>query len=101
MKISVNDQELYTLTDIQKKVIQNDIPSDIFDEDMKRRLLWILYDEKYKKCMDRLRKEWEPKLKEQGAKSIPTDDDEFAALVFAHPAYKDRSAREEEARAKS
>ncbi len=94
MKISVNDEEIYTLTETQKKVIQNDIPSDIFEEDMKRRLRWVLVDEKYSRCMERLRKEWEPKFKSDGAKSIPTDDDEFAQMVFAHPNYKDRLARE-------
>ena len=94
MKISVNDQEIYTLSEIQKKVIQNDIPSEIFEEDMKRRLKWVLVDEKYRKCMERLRREWEPRFKAEGAQSLPTDDDEFANLVFAHPEYKNRSQRE-------
>jgi len=98
MKISVNDQELFTLSEVQKKVIQNDILSEIFEEDMKRRLKWVLLDEKYRKCMERLRKEWEPKLKEMGAKSLPTDDDEFAQLVFAKAEYKNRSQREAEAK---
>ena len=94
MKVSVNDIELFTLSEIQKKVIQNDIPSEIFEEDMKRRLKWVIIDEKYSKCMARLRKEWEPKLKAQGAASITTNDDEFASLVFNHPDYKSRSARD-------
>lgn len=93
MKISVNDREIFTLTDIQKRVIQNDIPSEIFEEDMQRRLQWILVDEKYAKCMQRLRKEWEPKLKADGFKMLPTDDDAFAQMVFDHSDYKDRSAR--------
>lgn len=94
MKISVNDQEVFTLSEVQKKVIQNDIPSEIFDEDMKRRLRWVLLDEKYRKCMERLRKEWEPKLKANGVAMIPTDDDAFAEMVFSRPEYKNRSQRE-------
>lgn len=96
MKISVNDVELFSLSEVQKQVIKNDIQAEIFDEDMCRRLQYILMH-KYERCFERLRKEWEPKLIAAGAKSLPTDKDEFAALCFAHPQYKDRSARELEA----
>lgn len=94
MKISVNDVELYTLTETQKKIIQNDIPSEIFEEDMKRRLRWVLLDEKVKKCAERLRKEWEPKLLQRGVKQVPLDNEAFAELVFSQRDYKNRSQRE-------
>lgn len=93
MKVSVNDQELFTLSDTQKKVIMNDIPSDIFDADMNRRLQWILMH-KYEECFKALKAEWDPKLAANGIKMIPTDPDEYAQLVFAQPNYKDRLARE-------
>lgn len=89
MKISVDDKELYTLTDVQKKVIMNDIPSDIFEDDMKRRLQYILMH-KYERCFGRLKQEWDVKLKDNGIKMIPTDADEYAKLVFSQPNYKDR-----------
>lgn len=92
MKISVDDKELFTLSETQKKVIQNDIPSDIFCEDMCRRLQYILMH-KYERCFERLKKEWEPKLAASGAKSIPCNCDEFAQMVFDHPDYKNRSER--------
>ena len=38
MKISVNDTELFTLSNIQKQVIENDIPSKLLQEDLERRL---------------------------------------------------------------
>lgn len=98
MKISVNDQEIFTLSDIQKKVIQNDIPLEIFEDDMKRRLKWILFEEKYARCFDRLKKEWEPKLAAKGIESLPTNPDAFAALVFSQPEYKNRSDRDKEAK---
>jgi hypothetical protein len=94
MKISVDDQEVFTLTEIQKKVIQNDIPSEAFEEDMKRRIRWVLIEEKYTRCMDRLRKEWEPKFKAEGVPALPTDDDAFAVMVFSHRDYKNRSQRD-------
>ena len=93
MKVSVNDVELFSLNETQKNVIKNDIHADEFEADMCRRLCYVL-THKYEQSFDRLKKEWEPKLAASGAKSIPTDKDEFANLVFAHPEYKDRAARE-------
>jgi len=93
MKISVDDQECFTLSETQKKVIQNDIPSDIFEDDMKRRLHYIL-THKYERCFERLKKEWDEKLPTLGVKSIPTDKDEFAELIFQQAEYKNRSQRD-------
>ena len=93
MKISVNDVELFSLTETQKKVLKNEIPSDIFEEDMKRRLEWVL-SHKYEQCFKKFKNEWDPKLEAAGVESIPTNKDAYAELVFAQPTYKDRSARE-------
>lgn len=93
MKISVNDQELFTLSDIQKQVIKHEIHSDIFDEDMKRRLHWVL-NHKYDVCFENFKKEWDPKLAANGVKMMPTDADEYAQLVFSQPNYQDRAARD-------
>lgn len=95
MKISVNDSELFTLTETQKKIICNDIPAGIFEEDMKRRLQWVLMH-KYEQCFKRLYDEWVPKLSVNGVEMIPTDKEAFASLVFEQPDYKDRSARDAE-----
>lgn len=95
MKISVNEQELFTLSETQKKVIQNDISEDIFEEDMKRRLQWVL-THKYEECFKRLKEEWDSKLAANGVKMISTDPEEYAELVFTQPNYKNRSARESE-----
>ena len=99
MKVKVDNQDLFELTDIQKKVIKNDIASEIFEEDMKRRLFYII-NHKYNRCFERLKKEWEPKLAAKGLESIPTDKDAFAELVFSQPEYEDRSAREAKAKLK-
>lgn len=93
MKISVDDLELFVLSEVQKNVIKNDIHEDEFDEDMKRRLKYILMH-KYEQCHKRLKEEWEPKLRSLGVKSIPTDDQEFAEVVFACAEYKNRKQRE-------
>lgn len=93
MKISVDDKELFTLTETQKKVIQSDIHEDVFNDDMCRRLMYIL-NHKYEQCFKRLKAEWEPKLKSAGAKYIPTDNDELAEMIFTHPEYKNRKQRD-------
>ncbi len=93
MKVSVDGVDLFELTDIQKKVIANDIQDEIFDADMKRRLQWIL-THKYDQCFLRLKQEWDVKLQQNGVKMIPMDPDAYAALVFAQPNYQNRSARD-------
>lgn len=95
MKISVDDKELFTLSDTQKRVICNDISADIFDDDMKRRLQWIL-NHKYERCLERLKAEWMPKL-EQRVASVPTSPDALAKLIFSQPDYKCRKTRDAEA----
>lgn len=95
MKISVDDNELYRLSETQKKVIQNDILSEIFAEDMKRRLHWIL-THKYEECFKRLKHEWEPKLKERGIEMFPSDPEKFAELVFSQDDYKNCSQKQKE-----
>ncbi len=97
MKISVDGQELFALSEVQQKVIKNDIHGDIFDSDMKRRLQYIL-THKYERCFDRLKQEWMPKLKDR-VSSIPTDDEALASLIFSQPDYKCRKTRDCEAQA--
>ncbi len=93
MKISVDNKDLFTLSETQKKVIKDYLHEDIFEDDMRRRLHWVLthlHDEAFK----RLKAEWEPKLLANGVKSFPADPEEFAELVFKQPQYKNRKQRE-------
>lgn len=95
MKISVNDIELFTLSEIQKNVIKNDVSSVVFDDDMKQRLVWVL-SHKYNQCFKRLKAEWDPKLEARGIESIPTNKDAYAELVFSQDDYKDKATRDSE-----
>lgn len=92
MKVSVNDQHIFTLNETQKKVIKHDIHEDEFDADMKRRLQYILMH-KYERCFERLKLQWMPILA-QRMSSIPTDPDALAELIFSQPDYQNRSQRE-------
>lgn len=91
MKFSINDKEILTLSETQIKVLKNDILN--FEEDMERRVTYII-THKYEACLKRLRAEWEPKLKDNGLKYIPTDNDELSELIFSQPNYQDREARD-------
>lgn len=93
MKVSVDGQNLFELTETQKKVIKNDIHADVFDEDMKRRLHYIL-THKYEQCFKRLKAEWDQKLIENSVESVPTCPDKYANLVFSQSNYKCRKGRE-------
>jgi hypothetical protein len=100
MKVSVNEQELYTLSDLQKLVIKDYIHDDVFEDDMKRRLHWILHH-LYDQAFLQLKSVWDIKLVENGVKMVPTEKDEYAKLVFSQPNYKDRAARDLEAQAEA
>lgn len=106
MKISINDVEVFTLTQTQKKIMKNDINDDVFDNIVKNCLIWVLIDEKVKRGMVRLRKEWVEggKLAANGVTSIPIDDMLLADLIFSQDntkpfPYKSRKARDNEAAA--
>jgi hypothetical protein len=93
MKISVDKKECFSLTDTQKQVIMNDIHEDEFESDMKRRLQYVLMH-KYEQCFDRLKKEWDVKLQSR-VKSVPTNPEAYAQLVFSQSDYKCRKMRDE------
>jgi hypothetical protein len=93
MKIMVNDKLVVSLNETQERVIKDEIPDEIFEDDMSRRVEWVI-SHKRQNCFKRLKDFWEPKLKAAGVKYIPTDDDEFAQLVFSQPDYASRSQRE-------
>jgi hypothetical protein len=97
MKISINDVELMTFSETKKSVIKNDIHADEFDSDIARRLKYVI-EHKYEQCFMRLKKEWDPILVANGVKMVPTDQDEYASLVFAQPNYKDRKSRDIESK---
>lgn len=100
MKISVNGDLLFELSDHHKMVLANDIDASILEEDLKRRIEYIVMH-KYEQCLKRFRAEWEPKLRSEGAESIPCDDAKFCAMVCARSDYKSRAQREEELQKRS
>lgn len=93
MKVKVNEVELFEIDETTKRVICHDIHEDDFERDMKRRLEWIVRH-KYERCLERLKKEWIPKLQQAGIQQLPLDNAELVTLITSQPEYKDRKARE-------
>jgi hypothetical protein len=92
MKISMNDKELFTLNETQKKVLMDEICCHDLESDIARRIEWVVMH-KYNEIFKRLKSEWEPKLKAAGIRSFPADPDEFAELVLKQKGYQNRSLR--------
>lgn len=95
MKYERNGTTVVELNDVKQKVIQNDIHEDKFEADMDRRVRYVI-QHKYERCFERLKKEWEPKLKSKGIEAIPLDNDAFAELVFSQDDFKPRKQKESE-----
>jgi hypothetical protein len=92
MKISVDGKELFTLNETKKKVIQNDVLKEKLEGTLKGLIVHVL-EHKFKKCFERLKAEWEPKLIQSGEKEVFLDKEKFAKQVFKHPDYKSRSQK--------
>lgn len=87
--------------EMHKERYANMQDAEIVSEEEKEnteRMAWIL-KHKFERCMERLRNEWTPRLAAKGLTEVPSDDQEFANLVFSQPDYKDREKRDAEAEA--
>lgn len=88
MKISVNDEVLFELSPTELQVIGNDIgPEEMVIADLKRRLEWVVAH-KHAQCLERLKNQYVPILKQRGEKSMPLDDEMMADLIFSLPEYQ-------------
>lgn len=93
MKISVNNRELFEVSEMQKKVLCDYMCSDILENDLNRRLKWVLMH-LYQEAFKQFKVRGDKILEQNNVKSVPLDKDEYTALVIAQPNYKDRKARD-------
>ncbi len=92
--VKVDDQDCFEISDVTKKLLKSCVAKNCCCVEWAKERIQFVLMHKYERCMDRLRREWEPKLISEGVKEFPVDDDSFAELVFKHPEYKNRSDRE-------
>lgn len=83
MKISIDYEDLFILSETQKKVIRNDIHDEIFESDMKRRLEYIV-NHPVERFLDKNSKQAYDFLKSKKIKEVPLNKMELADLVFEH-----------------
>lgn len=95
MQISIDNQNLLTISDDEKLIMSFCYRADQIDDLIKQRLSWII-NELCTQTFNLMKKEWEQKLIERGVQSLPTDKVVFAQLVFSQPDYKDRATRDAE-----
>ena len=97
MKIIYNGNEVYELSETQKKVIRNDIPSEKFDSDMTRRCKYWL-EVPSEKDANKNKDKYKENLQKNGKTSVPTDSLKLAvsnAEEFPCPCgYSDIEARQ-------
>lgn len=88
MEIKFNGKTLMSLRDIDKKVIQNDIPTEIFAEDMLRRCKYWL-ESPVEKYVHRNRNVLREKLKQKGHLEEPINPHDLIGMYAdAYPCVK-------------
>lgn len=96
MKFKFFEETIYEVQDWERKVLEHDLMSEGLEEDMKRRVGYII-SHKIEQCYKRFKEEWEEKLKADPAvKSIPLHPKDFVLMVTARSDYKNRSQKEKE-----
>ena len=91
-----NHTKTITLTDLQQKILSNDLYNDTDNKGLDD---WIqaAVDGKISNCWKRMQREWTTKLMEDDSftDAIPSNQADFVALVTARSDYKNRKARDD------
>ena len=91
-----NHTKTITLTDLQQKILSNDLYNDTDNKGLDD---WIqaAVDGKISNCWKRMQREWTQKLMDDDSftDSIPSNQADFVALVTARSDYKNRKARDD------
>lgn len=94
MKVKVDDEIILEIKEWHLKLLKNDIYEEILEDDIKRRIKWII-EHKLERCFGRFQEEWLEKLRNDSSiNSIPTSKEDFVNLVTARKDYKNRSQKE-------
>tara|TARA_Y100001937_G_scaffold84081_1_gene113761 strand:+ start:480 stop:782 length:303 start_codon:yes stop_codon:yes gene_type:complete len=83
-----------TLTDLQQKILSNDLYNDTDNAGIDK---WIqdAVDGKINNCWKRMRQEWTQKLMDDDSftDSIPSNQEDFVTLVTSRSDYQNRKSR--------
>ena len=92
-----NHTKTITLTDLQQKILSNDLYNDVSDNAGIDAWLDGAITGKINNCWKRMQREWTDKLMNDSSftDSIPSNKADFVTLVTSRSDYKDRKARDE------
>ncbi len=93
-----NHTKTITLTDVQQKILSNDLYNDISDNAGIDAWVDDAIAGKINNCWKRFQQEWTSRLMadESFTDGIPSNKDDFVALVTARSDYKTRKQRDDE-----
>jgi hypothetical protein len=92
-----NHEKKITLTDLQQKILSNDLYNDVSDNGGVNAWIDGAINGKLNNCWKRMQQEWTTKLMndESFTDSIPSNQADFVALVIARDDYKTRKERDD------
>jgi len=93
-----NHTKTITLTDVQQKILSNDLYNDTDNVGIDAWLQEAI-NGKINNCWKRFQTQWTTKLMEDDSftDAIPSNQEDFVALVTARSDYKNRKARDDAA----
>lgn len=92
MKLKIDDCEIFSISEQEKKVIEDYYLFEDFDKEIKERINFVFLDI-YNRCLSQLRKDWEEKLISRGHEMLPVRLEAFAKLVFSQADYRNKKQR--------
>ena len=92
-----NHEKKITLTDLQQKILSNDLYNDVSDNAGVDAWIDAAITGKLNNCWKRMQTEWTTKLMNDSnfTDSIPSNQADFVALVIARDDYKTRKERDD------
>ena len=92
-----NHTKTVTLTDLQQKILSNDLYNDVSDNAGLDAWIQGAVDGKINNCWKRFQSEWTTKLMNDDSftDSIPSNQADFVALVTARSDYQNRKQRDD------
>ena len=87
LTIALNGNIICTLSDFQIQVILSYVPKSSLEKEITKKIKWVINCIEYEANLSKLFADWMPKLKNR-YKSIPTNDEDLAKLIFSQPDYK-------------
>ena len=98
LEVKLNDEIVYTLSDLEENILKHSINSDNLVEDIKRRLKFII-ENKVDRTYSRMKEEWIPILeKDEFVIQVPIKRAPFVNMIRLRQDYKDKKQKESEER---